>query len=77
MKQSIIVDKTVQEVRSIPGKEMLADALTKPGRSAEALNMVLRNGEYKVPGGYKIRDSSQISVSTWKDLLAAETEEFN
>ena len=76
LKQSIIIDHTVQEVRYVQSKEMLSDCLTKPGRSAEAFNIVLKTGEYRIPGGNDIRDSTRINVKTWQDLIAAETEEF-
>ena len=77
LKQAIIIDHTVQEVRFVKGTEMLSDCLTKPGRSAEALNIVLKSGEYQIPGGNDLRDSTKINVKTWRDLIEAETEDFN
>ena len=76
LKQSIIIDHTVQEVRYVQSKEMLSDCLTKPGRSAEAFNIILKTGEYRIPGGNDLRDSTRINVKTWQDLIDAETEEF-
>ena len=77
LKQSIIIDHTVQEVRYVQAKEMLSDCLTKPGRSAEAFNIILKTGKYEIPGGNDIRDSTKINVKTWKELIEAETEDFN
>ena len=77
LKQGIVIDHTVQEVRYVSSKEMLSDCLTKQGKSAEAFNIVLKSGEYKIPGGCEIRDSTKINVSTWKQLIEAETEDFN
>ena len=76
LKQDIAVDKIINEVRFVPGSNMLADCLTKPGRAAEALNQVLKTGKYEVPGGYEIRDSTKINVDTWQALIDAETEDF-
>ena len=47
-----IEQKTISEVRRVPGEEMLADSLTKAGASGAMLLEVLRTGEYKLPGGW-------------------------
>ena len=47
-----IEQKTISEVRRVPGEEMLADSLTKAGASGAMLLGVLRTGEYKLPGGW-------------------------
>ena len=44
-------NRTVTEVRRIPGSEMLADCLTKKGASGAALLEVLNSGVYIIPSG--------------------------
>ena len=45
-------DKTVNEVRWVNSKDMLADCLTKAGASGSSLMEVLGSGKYEVPGGW-------------------------
>ena len=45
-------DKTVNEVRWVSSKDMMADCLTKAGASGSSLMQVLESGQYEVPGGW-------------------------
>ena len=47
-----IEDKTVNEVRWVNSKDMLADCLTKAGASGYSLMQVMESGKYVVPGGW-------------------------
>ena len=42
---------TVESVRRVPAKMMMADSLTKNGASAETLMRILQTGEYEMPAG--------------------------
>ena len=44
-------NKTISEVRRVPGTQMLADCLTKNGASGASLLEVLKSGLYSVPDG--------------------------
>ena len=48
-----IDEQVVNELRLVPGDEMLANCLTKAGASGDKLLKVLRTGMYAVPGGWK------------------------
>ena len=73
IRQAIHDDKVISEVRYSPGRQNLADGLTKLSRvSSQDLMTVLRTGSYDVPGGTCVRDSTQLSVKTWQQLVTAE-----
>ena len=75
IRQAIHDDKSVQEVRYIHGSEMVADSLTKQTNlTGNKLLNIVRSGYYDLPGGHQLRDSTQVSVKTWSQLMAAEGE---
>ena len=72
IRQSIHEDETIAEVRFVPGKEMIADCLTKSSRNSADLMMILRTGLYQIPGGTALRDSTLLSIKTWQELVTEE-----
>ena len=74
IKQAIVDDKTIQELRYIPKDLMIADCLTKTGRLGEDLLKVVRTGVFHIPGGVTIRDSTKLNIRTWQQLMNAESE---
>ena len=75
IRQAIHEDKTIMEVRYVPREEMIADCLTKSTKNCEDLITILRTGQYQIPGGAQLRDSTQLSIKTWQELISAEKEE--
>ena len=73
IKQAIIDDKTITELRYVPKEEMIADCLTKTGKPGNDLLTIVRTGVYQIPGGVHIRDSTKMNVRTWQQLMNAET----
>ena len=78
IREAIYEDKVITEVRFCPSKENLADCLTKISRkTSQDLMTTLRTGSYAIPGGSTIRDSTQLSIKTWQQLVTAEKESEN
>ena len=78
IREAIHEDKVITEVRFCPSKENLADCLTKISRkTSQDLMTTLRTGSYTIPGGSTIRDSTQLSIKTWQQLVTAEKESEN
>ena len=73
IKQAIIDDKTITELRYVPKEKMVADCLTKTGKLGEDLLNIVRTGVYVIPGGVRIRDSTRMNIKTWQQLMNAET----
>lgn len=74
IKQSIVDDQTINELRYIPKEVMVADCLTKTGKLGEDLLQIVRTGVYNIPGGVRIRDSTKLNIRTWQQLMNAENE---
>ena len=74
IKQSIVDDKTINELRYVPKEIMVADCLTKTGKLGEDLLQIVRTGVYNIPGGVRIRDSTKLNIRTWQQLMNAENE---
>lgn len=74
IRQAIHNDKTIAEVRYVPSTDMIADCLTKATKNNRDLMTILRTGYYQVPGGAMLRDSTQLSIKTWQELITAERE---
>ena len=74
IKQAIVDDKTITELRYVSKDLMIADCLTKTGRLGEDLLQVVRTGVYHIPGGVAIRDSTKLNIRTWQQLMNAESE---
>ena len=75
IREAIYEDKVITEVRFCTSKENLADCLTKISRkTSQDLMTTLRTGSYTIPGGSTIRDSTQLSIKTWQQLVTAEKE---
>lgn len=72
LRQSIEQEKTVQEVRYVHTSQNIADCLTKTTKSGHMLLQVVRTGQYDLPGGTVVRDSTLTSVRTWNQLMRAE-----
>ena len=72
IRQAIYNDKTITEVRYVPSDVMIADCLTKATKNDRDLMTILRTGHYQIPGGTKLRDSTQLSIKTWQELITAE-----
>ena len=73
IREAIHEDQTIQEVRYIHRDQMIADCLTKQTNlTGEKLLAVVRTGIYDIPGGATLRDSTQVSVKTWSQLVSAE-----
>ena len=70
--RAIFEDKTISKVRYVESSLMIADCLTKVTKSGKDLIEVVRSGYYSIPGGNKVRDSTQIAVKTWNQLVQAE-----
>ena len=68
IKQAIALDKTVQEIRLVPGERMLADGLTKKNGFCEELLQVLQQGKLSLPGGWSLNPRTKAFVKTWCDL---------
>ena len=75
IRQSIEQDETVQEVRYVHSSLNLADCLTKSTKSGHMLLQVVRTGQYDIPGGVRIRDSTLTSVRTWNQLMRVEQQD--
>ena len=73
IKQAIVDDKTITELRYVPKEEMIADCLTKTGKLGDDLLKVVRTGVYQIPGGIHIRDSTKLNIKTWQQLMNAES----
>ena len=56
---------------------MLADPLTKAGRSGEELLNCVRSGSIAVPGGMEIQRSAKLNSSTWKRLVQSQSKAFD
>ena len=76
LRQSIEYDKTVQEVRYVHSSQNLSDCLTKTTKSGHMLLEVVRTGQYDLPGGTEIRDSTMSSVRTWNELMRVEQQQL-
>ena len=75
LRQSIEQEKTVQEVRYVHSSQNLSDCLTKTTKSGHMLLHVVRTGQYELPGGTHIRDTTMSSVRTWNELMRSEEQE--
>ena len=72
IKQAIAEDKTITELRYVPKEVMIADCLTKTGKTGDDLLQVVKRGVYNIPGGVKIRESTKLNIKTWQQLMNAE-----
>ena len=76
IKQAIAIDDLISELRLIPSENMLADSLTKAGRSGDELLSFVRNGTIYFPGRMEIDRSEKLDSSTWKRLIQAQSRGF-
>ena len=72
IKQAIVDDKTITELRYVPANDMIADCLTKTGKLGDDLLTIVKTGVYQIPGGVHIRDSTRLNIKTWQQLMNAE-----
>ena len=75
LRQSIEQEKTVQEVRYVHSLLNIADALTKTTKTGVILLQLVQTGQYDLPGGTFVRDSTMSSVRTWNELMRVEQQE--
>ena len=75
LRQSIEQEKTVQEVRYVHSSLNIADALTKTTKTGVMLLQLVQTGQYDLPGGTFVRDSTMSSVRTWNELMRVEQQE--
>ena len=75
LRQSIEQDKTVQEVRYVPSSQNISDCLTKSTKNGFMLLQIVRTGQYELPGGTKIRNTTLSAVRTWNELMRVEQQE--
>ena len=75
LRQSIEQEKTVQEVRYVHSSLNIADCLTKVTKSGHMLLQLVRTGQYDLPGGTRVRDSTMTSVRTWNQLMRVESQD--
>ena len=75
LRQSIEEEKTVQEIRYVHSSENIADCLTKTTKSGHMLLQIVRTGQYDLPGGTRVRDSTMTAVRTWNQLMRAEQQD--
>ena len=68
IKQAMIMDEVLQELRLVDKNLQLADGLTKPGMKCQELMSVLQTGTHIIPGGSKIKKSDNIHAKTWIQL---------
>ena len=72
LRKSIEQEKIVQEVRYVQSSRNIADALTKTTKTGEMLLQLVQTGQYDLPGGTHVRDSTMTSVRTWNELIRKE-----
>ena len=72
LRKSIEQEKTVQEVRYVHSSLNIADALTKTTKTGAMLLQLVQTGQYDLPGGTYVRDSTMTSVRTWNELIRKE-----
>ena len=75
LRQSIEQEKTVQEVRYVHSSQNLADCLTKVTKSGHMLLQLVRTGQYDLPGGTRVRDTTMTNVRTWNQLMRVEQQD--
>ena len=75
LRQSIEQEKTVQEVRYVHSSLNIADALTKTTKTGAMLLQLVQTGQYDLPGGTFVRDSTMSSIRTWNELMRVEQQE--
>ena len=75
LRQSIEQEKTVQEVRYVHTSLNIADCLTKSTKSGFMLLDIVRTGQYDLPGGVRVRDSTMTAVRTWNQLMRVEQQD--
>ena len=72
LRKSIEQEKIVQEVRYVHSSLNIADALTKTTKTGAMLLQLVQTGQYDLPGGTFVRDSTMTSVRTWNELIRKE-----
>ena len=65
IKQAIVLDNTIQELRHVEKTKQVADGLTKPGASCQELLRILHTGTHQVPGGCEVKKSENVHAKTW------------
>ena len=65
IKQAIVMDNTIQELRLVAKQVQVADGLTKPGASCQELLNILQTGCHKVPGGCVVKRNENVHAKTW------------
>ena len=76
LKQAMVLDNLITELRLVPGHLQMADALTKPGRPGQEMMEAIRLGRLDVPGGLKIQRPEKLCTGTWAHIVKAQSESF-
>ena len=75
LRQSIVQEKTVQEVRYIHPSQNIAEPLTKSTKASIMLLQLVQIGRYDLPGGTIIENSAEQLAKTWPELMPTEQQE--
>ena len=59
-----IAEKMVQEVRYVRPSLNIAEVLTKTTKTRVTLQQLVQTGQYDLPGGFSVKDSTMTSVGT-------------
>ena len=76
IKQAMVLDGLITELRLVPGELQMADALTKPGRSGQDMMEAIRLGRLDVPGGLKVQRPEKLCSGTWAQVVKAQSASF-
>ena len=76
IKQAMVLDGLITELRLVPGELQMADALTKPGRSGQNMMEAIRLGRLDVPGGLKVQRPEKLCSGTWAQIVKAQSASF-
>ena len=68
LKEAMAVENCADELRHLPGQDMLADGLTKKGGASEELMLVLQTGRFKLRGGWSTIKRSGFTIRSWLDM---------
>ena len=77
LKEAMAVDSCANELRHLPGPDMLADGLTKKGGSSEELMFVLQAGRFQLKGGWRVIRRSGFTVRSWLDMNKDEDKDIS
>ena len=68
IKEAVVKDKIIQELRLVDKNLQIADGLTKPNMKCQGLMEVLQKGTHIIPGGSEVMKNENIHTKTWVQL---------